>query len=224
MKSLRLDARGLTIVELMIALVLTAGVGLLIASFSVDQIRQSTLQSTKNTLLGNAQAGLDRMANDIRLANSADTNNRWQDSNAPSAPTNLLSWQSDSDTLVLAIAAQKSNGDVIFDDPHDYVSAKNNVVYYLSGGSLWRRTLAADNTGNAAVTTCPPAAATSSCPADGQVLSNIDSFSVQYFDSTNQATTPDNARSVQLFVRLKVNKFGQDIKTEYTTRMVFRNG
>jgi len=225
MKTLRqLDQMGLTLVELLIALLLTTAISGLIITFSVDKLQQSSEQSIQYNLLSNAETGLNRVANDVRLATSADDNNRWQDANAPSAPSNELSWQSNSSTLVLATAAQNSSRNIIFDDAHDYISAKNNIIYYLTGGTLYRRTLAAPNTGNAATTTCPPSAKSSSCPADADVLDNVSSFSVQYYGSDGSTTTPTNAHSVQLNVTLLQHRYNHDITAQYTTRMVFRNG
>lgn len=225
MSSLRyLDQSGITLVELLIALLLTTAISGLIISFSVDKLQQSSEQTVKYDLLSNAETGLNRIANDIRLATSADDNNRWSDPHAPNAPTDDFSWQSNSNTLVLAIAAQTSNHTIIFDDAHDYISAKNNVIYYLSGTSLYRRVLAATNSGNAAVTTCPPGSASASCPADADVLDNVSAFSVQYYGSDGSVATPTTAHSIQLSVTLLQHKYNHDITAQYATRMVFRNG
>lgn len=220
----RLNQAGVTMVELLIALVLTAAVFTVIIDFSIDKLADSAKQNIKYELLTNAETGLNRVANDIRLATSADENNRWADDNAPGAPTDPLSWQSNTSTLVLAMAAVDSSNNVIFDDAHDYVSAKNNIIYYVSNGTLYRRTLAAPNSGNTAITTCPPASATSSCPADREVLDNVTSFSIAYYGSDGTTTIPTSAHSVQLNVTLLEHKYRQDISVQYSTRMVFRNG
>ncbi|HSX06413.1 MAG TPA: prepilin-type N-terminal cleavage/methylation domain-containing protein [Candidatus Saccharimonadia bacterium] len=220
----RLNQSGITLVELLIALVLTTAISGLIISFSVDKLEQSSEQTIKYDLLTNAETGLNRIANDVRIATSADDNNRWQDAHAPAAPTDELSWQSTSSTLVLAVAAQDSHHNIIFDDAHDYISAKNNIIYYLNGTSLYRRMLAAPNTGNSAITTCPPGATSSTCPADADVLDNVSSFSVQYYGSDGSTATPTTAHSVQLNVTLLQNRYNHNITTQYSTRMVFRNG
>lgn len=222
-RRLRTNSSGMTLVELVVALVLTGLIVGVVMDFSIAKLRQSSVESIKNSLLSNAETGLDRVANDIRLATHADGNNRWQDNFAPGAPGNLLSWQSNSTTLVLAIAAQDSSGGILFDDAHDYVTTKNNVIYYLQDGSLYRRILAAPVSSNAAVTTCPSPDASSSCPADALVLQNVSSLTIRYFDGTNQQVDPADARSVELAITLKVHKFGQDLTASYTTRMVFRN-
>lgn len=217
------DQSGLTIVELLVALVITAFLTTLLIGFSVDKLEQGTLQNTKYQLLTNAETGLDTISNDIRVANSALDNNTYQDPYSPSAPTNQLSWASNSNTIVLATAAENSSGNIIFSDPTDYVSEKNNIIYYLSGTTLYRRVLAGPVANNAAITTCPPAHATASCPADSDILDNVSSFSVQYYNLQNQQVDPASARSIQLSVTLNVKKYSQNITTNYTTRMVFRN-
>lgn len=214
----------MTLVEVTITLILVVAISSVVMGFSVDKIRQSTQQTIKYNLLSDAEKGLNTVTNDIRLSSRADDANRWQDNNAPLAPGDKLSWKSNASTLVLAVAAQKTGGTIIFDDVHNYVSAKNNHIYYLKDKTLYRRTLAAPVTGNTAVTTCPPASSTGSCPSDKTIMENVTSFSISYYDGANQVVTPSNARSVSLSVAMSVNRYGQDISVKYTTRMVFRNG
>lgn len=215
---------GMTLVELLIALVITGLLMTVIVGFSTDKLRDSALQGAKNDLLTNAQTGLNRVTNDIRLANSADDQNRWSDNNAPGAPGDLYSWNSSASVLILAIAAQDSSGNILFDDAHDYVSAKNNSIYYVSNGTLWRRTLAAPKTGNAATTSCPSSTANATCPADRRVLDDVSDFQVTYYDGSDQQVDPSSARSIKLQVTLTRHVYGQNITVSYTTRMVFRNG
>jgi type II secretory pathway component PulJ len=218
------DESGLTIVELSIALVITAILATIMIAFSVDKLEQNAIQNTQYDLLTNAETGLDTVANDIRIANSADDNNRFPDPYAPGAPSNELSWASNSTTLVLAIAATDKSRNILWQDAHDYISYKNNIIYYLSNGTLYRRVSADPSiTGDSAIDTCPVAHATSSCPADGDILDNVSSFSIQYYNAQDQQVDPASARSVQLSVTLLVHKYNQNITSNYTTRMVFRN-
>ena len=224
MIQLHTDENGLSLIELLIALLLTAALTTLVVSFSVDKLEQNAMQSTQYQLLTNAETGLDRIGTDIRIASAADDNNRYQDPYAPGAPSNELSWASNSTTLILAIAATDSKHNILWSDAKDYVSDKNDIIYYLSNGHIYRRVLADAVSGNSVVTTCPAADATASCPADADILDNVTSFSVEYFNSENQQVTPSNARSIQLSVTLSVSKYNQNISASYTTRMVFRNG
>lgn len=218
-----LNESGLTLIELGIALTITAILATIIVGFSIDKLEQSTIQSVQYQLLTNAETGLDTIANDVRIANAADDNNRYDDPNSPGAPGNELSWASGSNTVVLAVATHDSNNNILWEDAHDYISDKNNIIYYLSGGSIYRRTLADAVSGNTAKTTCPSASASASCPADGDILDNVSSFSIEYFNEQNQQVDPASSRSIQLSVTLLEHKFGQDITASYTTRMVFRN-
>jgi len=215
---------GFTVVELVIAMVVLVMVTGAVITFSVGKTIEAARVSTRADLLTNAQIGLDRMANDIRLSSKADDANRWPDSHSPTSPGSDYGWQSNTSTLVLATSAQTSDGTILFDDKADYITTKNNYVYYLSGSTLYKRILAAAVSGNSAVTTCPPASATSTCPADKMVLTDVNSFSIKYYDTLNQQVDPASARSIQLTVQLKVTTFGQPIIANYTTRMVFRNG
>lgn len=215
--------RGFTLIETMIALSVTALLVGIIITFMTNSIVQYAKTGARSSLLNEAQVGLDIIGNDIRLSGNADLNNRIPDEHAPSAPTNRFSWLSDQDTLILATAAEDSNEKIIFADPALYISQKNNNVYYLSGGSLYKRTLAASVTGNAAKTTCPPSSATANCPADKELLKNVQTFNVKYYNDQNQEVTPSNARSIELYVKLQKTEYKQPISVEYSTRMVFRN-
>lgn len=224
MISLRQTQAGFTIVELVISMTLIVILGGGIVGFTVSKLVQSTLQTAKSDMLNDAQLGLDSVANDIRLSSKADTNNRWQDSYAPNAPSDPLSWQSNATTLVLATSAQDSSQNILFDDKADYITTKNNLIYFTRSGTLYRRLLAAPVANNAATTTCPAASASATCPADKVLLTNVSQFTVQYFDSLNQEVSPSDARSIQLTVQLQATKYGTPLTVRYTTRMVFRNG
>ena len=217
------DQGGLTLVELLIALVITAFLTTIVVSFSVDKLEQNAMQATQYQLLTNAETGLSRIGTDIRIASAADDNNRYQDPYSPGAPTNELSWASNSSTLILAVAATDNKNNVLWSDAKDYVSDKNDIIYYLSNGTIYRRVLADSISGNSAITTCPAAHATSVCPADGDILDHVTSFSVEYFNNENQQVKPSDARSIQLSVTLSVSKYNRNISANYTTRMVFRN-
>ncbi len=216
---------GLTIVELSIALTVTAILMTVVVSFSVDKLRQNALQSIKYQQLTTAQTGVGQILTDVRVASNAADNNAIQDPNAPGAPTNQLSWTSDGTHLVLSTAATDANHNVLWQDSLDYVSYKNNIVYFLSGTTLYRRVLANTSaSGNAAVTTCPAADATASCPADHAVLGNVQTFDVQYLSSVNSTVDPSSARSVKVTVQLQNTRYSQVISTGYSAQMVFRNG
>lgn len=213
--------RGMTVVELTITLVVTMVVATGIIVFMVSGIRNYSAANAKANLLGQAQTAVGRISEDIMLAATADANNRVDDANAPIGG-NPNSWASDADTLILATAVEDQDSNIVYADPVEYISHKNNIIYYLSGTKLYRRVLAATVTGNKAKTTCPPASATASCPGDTLMLDDVSSFVISYRDHLNQTVVPDEARSVEVSVSLQ-SKAYSSAKVSYTTRTVFRN-
>lgn len=211
---------GFTLVETAISLVVTSVVVGVLISFVLDNMVTYSVTSTRAALLNQAHLGL-RVFNEAVLPAVADQNNRIADSNGPGAPGNLFGWTSDADTLVLATAAENSSGNILFQDAANYVSHKNNVIFYLSNGKVKVRTLAANVAGNKAKTSCP--IASGSCPADRTILENVTGFNVKYYNDQNQEVVPDEARSVEVAVTLSEKKFKNNVKVDYTTRTVFRN-
>jgi prepilin-type N-terminal cleavage/methylation domain-containing protein len=211
---------GFTLVELLVVMIIMGILSLTLANFITDWLQASSLAQTRANLLTTTETSLDTVTNDIRLSGNADQNNRWPD---PYAPGGQFGWQSNSQTLVLAKVATDSSNNIIYSDPAKYISQKDNEAYYLSGSVLYRRTLTSDSSNDAAVTTCPPANATSSCPADTTVATGVSSLSFSYYDASEQIVSPTNARSVQVAITLSKTLNGKTISASYTTRMVFRN-
>tara|TARA_B100002049_G_C16021348_1_gene350380 strand:- start:363 stop:1040 length:678 start_codon:yes stop_codon:yes gene_type:complete len=215
---------GMTLPELIVAISVTVVISTVIVNFMIDNIRTSSAQSARQSLLGSARITLDKVTNDIRHSAAADDNNRWNDPHSPGAPGNQLSWQSNANTLVLATAAKNTSGDIIFDDPSNYITAKNNYVYFVQNGILYKRIIASPVANNAAKTTCPEASSSPSCPKDTVVVRDVKSFSVAYINADNTSVTPSSARAVELTLTLEDKVFGESVNASYKTRMVFRNG
>jgi len=214
---------GFTLVELMTSITLIGIISTFVVAFGVNGLANYNYSYNRSVLLDQAHLGVRNVSEAILQSASADNNNRVEDQNGPGAPGNLFGWQSDGDTLVLATAAENTEGDILFEDESHYISYKNNLIYFLDEGDLKRRVLAADVPGNKAVTTCPEAAASASCPQDTTILEDVDSFSVTYYDSQNQEVAPNSARSVELAISLSKEVQNRNISAEYSTRTVFRN-
>ena len=222
MSRLRNNA-GFTLIEAMVSLVVTTAVVLVLTNYMLGNIQQTTLTSNRDTLIKETEQSLDLATNDIRLSANADANNRWPDPNSPDGTTNEYSWQSDSSTLILATAAKDASGNIIFSDAKNYITEKNNIIYFVKNGTLYKRVVASPVSGNSAQTTCPADSASSSCPADTELLHDVTTFSVSYLNGENQEVSPTSARSIQLHVTVSRSVFGQPVTADYTTRMVFRN-
>lgn len=213
---------GFTLVEVLVATAITGILIVLIMTFLVNAVATNTIDSARADLLREAQLTLDVIGRDIRLSANADEFNRWEDSNAPGAPANELSWESDADTLVLATAALDSAKNILFTDPLHYVSSKNNNIYFVSDGTLYRRTLADPIANNAAETTCPPNPS-DSCEDDSILAEDVSNFSIRYFDNQNDEVDPTDARSIELTLEIAKEKYGEAIEANFSTRTVFRN-
>lgn len=218
-----LKQNGFSVVELLVVITVTTILVIVISTFLITNLQQSTIATLKGTMLNEAQQSLDLAANDIRLSANADTNNRWPDTNGPGGSANPLSWQSNNNTLVLATAAEDRDGTVIFTDTKNYITEKNNSIYFVKDGTLYKRTLASVVANNSAKTTCPAAKATPSCPADKALLHNVTNFGVTYKNGDDIAVSPSDARSVELAVTVSKPMYQRDISVNYKTRMVFRN-
>ncbi|MGH7237911.1 MAG: type II secretion system protein, partial [Candidatus Saccharimonadales bacterium] len=219
-QSRKFDDAGFTLIELLVTMIVVSILSMALASFIVNWLQAASLSQDRTNLLSNAQSALDSVSTDIQLSGDADQNNRWPDANAPGGQ---FGWQSNSQTLILAKAATDSQNNIIFSDPAKYISQKDNQIYYLSGSTLYRRTLASSDATDSAVTTCPTAAATASCPADLAVASGVTNFAVTYYDAAGLTSAPTDARSVQLAITLATTLNGKTISASYNTRMVFRN-
>ncbi len=214
---------GFTMIEVLITVSVTTAVLLVIGTFMMRSLQSSTLETANATILHEVQLTLDAIATDVRLSANADQNNRNPDANSPAGSSNQFGWTSDTTTLVLATAATTSNGTIIFSDPANYVTTKNNIVYFVSNKTLYKRIIAASAPGNSAKTTCPASKVTGACPADKELLHNVSAFSVRYVDGSNNTVTPTNARSVEISLTAARTQYKQTQSASYTTRMVFRN-
>lgn len=214
---------GFTAVEVLVAVSVTTLVVIVISNFMMRSIQTSTQETAQANILREIQLTLDAVATDVRLSGNADQNNRNADANSPGGSGNQFGWTSSTSTLVLATAAKTTGGAIIFSDPANYVTTKNNIVYFVANGTLYKRIIAANVPSNGAKTSCPADKVTSSCPADKLLLRNVSSFEVTYVDGSNQSVTPTDARSVEIRLTAAHTQYKQTQSATYTTRMVFRN-
>lgn len=221
---MKTSENGFTLVETVIAISVTAILIAIVLGFMTNSIVEYALAGARADILSQAQSAVDNITAETRLSGKADLNNRWQDTHSPSSPTDNFSWTSDNDTLVLATAVEDTGGNIVFADPAQYISQKNNIVFFLQNGTLYKRIIAAaDISNNKLKTSCPKSAVSANCPEDRKLLENVNQIRFTYYDEQNQEVTPDNARSVNIYIKIERTAYNRPVSAEYSTRMVFRN-
>jgi prepilin-type N-terminal cleavage/methylation domain-containing protein len=219
---------GMTMIELLMAATVIGILALVVSTFYSNRLIESSREFSKTILQANTKQAVETMERDLKFAQYIEANNRWPDNNAPSAPGNLYSWQSTTSTpatLVIAVPSRDASGNIIYFDALHNTVQTDDIVYYIDSQKiLYRRTIANPVAGNKAVTTCPPALATSTCPADAKVVEDVASLQVVYYDGTNNSTlTPANAGSLAITLQQSRTKFKQTYTSSLTSRVTMRN-
>lgn len=219
-KTIQQDQRGFTLVEIIAATAIASILIIIVMTFMVNSFVQISVDSARSDLIRENQISLDTITQDIRLSSNSYEANSLPDDNGPGEDG---TWEGGSNILILATAAQDRERNILFDDPLRYTSVKNNRIYFVENGTLYRRTLAANVEGNAMQTSCPVAQNIADCSKDSQLAEDVSSFTIRYFDGVGSEVEPSQARSVEVQLTLSKNKYGRTIETTNTTRTVFRN-
>lgn len=168
-----------------------------------------------------SQTVLRKMVEDTRLADAIRSTNMITDANAPSG-----GWVTSdpSNVLIVANPAITAARAIIY-NPADNYPFEDEVVYFNTGTNLYRRTL--KNTGAASsvtVTTCPPAAASASCPSDLTLSKYLTNLSFTFYDINNVTTSNAAlARSIAITISLQRKIYGTTIDFTNTVRTTLRN-
>jgi prepilin-type N-terminal cleavage/methylation domain-containing protein len=220
-----MNERGFTLLELLISASIIGVLAIVITNFYSNQLVNYARAETNTILQSNTKQAVETMEKDIKSAQAVESVNRWPDTHGP-VSGNSFSWASDSDTIVMAVPAQDASGNLLYADSLRNVLQTNDVVFYIEPATniLYRRLIANPVAGNAAKTTCPPAVATSTCPADGKVVEDVAQLSAVYYDNSNAVTsTPANAGSVQITLQQSRAKFGKTYRSILTSQATLRN-
>jgi prepilin-type N-terminal cleavage/methylation domain-containing protein len=221
---------GYTLVEMLVAISMSTILTLAIGGFATNSVLSSNQDYNKTLVLANAKEAVGIVGRQVRLARSVLANNTLADAHAPGAPSNLFSWSGaagSGSTLVLAVPARDSHGDVIYIDGNHASVYTDNVIFYLDAGSkrLYKRTI--KNTlapGDVAITTCPPASATGGCPADADVVDDVANLTTSYLKGDGTTTTvPANTEAVNYTVTETRTINGKAYSGTYTTVATLRN-
>jgi prepilin-type N-terminal cleavage/methylation domain-containing protein len=193
---------GFTLTELLIVIIMTSLLTLIVMLFAFDLWRASAIQEANNdTLMTRFNAG-DTLREEIGsssgliIQNSlADThtlnpdtsipgNNYWLPIHAIPGTTTTGAPGNYKSLIYFRRFSVNSTNNFIMNGTQPY---EDEYVLYLDGGkkALMQRSLANPSaTGNKLKTTCPASLATSSCPADKVIASDVGSVATRYFSRT----------------------------------------
>jgi prepilin-type N-terminal cleavage/methylation domain-containing protein len=222
--------RGFTLLELLVSISLSGLLLVVLGEFVTNGIRSSNQDYNQTIVLVNTKAAVESVARVIREARSVEANNAQPDDHAPSAPGNLYSWSGTAGsnaTLILAIPARDTSGNLIYIDGLHNNLYTDDVIFYLETSTkrLYKRTI--KNTaapGNRAVTTCPPSAATPSCPADSLIVEDVANLTTSYLGANgNVVTLPSGTEAVNFTVTESKIIGPRTYTSSYTTTATLRN-
>lgn len=202
MRNMRLNQQGISLAELMVVIVLTGFFTTLITSFMINYWRYGYLLQadldTFNTRLNAGDILRDSvgtssglvMQNGIPDAQPASvdpddaTGNHWTVIHAIPGNKPVGSAGTSTPLLYYRRPSVTNAGTFIMNGTQPY---EDEFVLYLDGTTktLRMRTLANPAAGgNKIMTSCPPAAATPTCPEDKTVATDIESVDMRYFSRT----------------------------------------
>lgn len=212
---------GFTITELVIAITVAGilAVAIFIATFDYYADVNRSQASTDMAL--SSQNILGQMTSDIRLADAISSTNSITDPNGPAG-----GWvtSNPSNVIIIESPAVDSSRNIIY-NPDTGFPYRNEFVYFVSSGSMYKRVLANTSaTGNTAITTCPQALSSPSCPPDALFSDHVSNLSFTFYDSSDNTTADaTQARSVLLDVNLAQDVYGRSVALSNQARITLRN-
>lgn len=212
---------GFTIPELIISMVI---IGIILVSlFAVitNYLVLITRNSAAVDMTDSSQNLLRNIVEELRYGAGVRQTNTISDPNGPGGGWNT---SNSSFIIVVALPALDSNRDYII-DPDTGGPYENELVYFKQGTTLYKRTLAnPDASGNTAQTSCPSNIATTDCPADKELLDNLDTMDFTLYDQDNTTTTdPLKARSIKIDLTMQKDTFGEPLTLTNSIRVTLRN-
>lgn len=212
---------GFTLPELLVSISLIGIISVSMLGVIMNYFTIITRNNLEVDMTVDSQNLLRSTVEELRYGAGVRQTNIVSDSNAPAG-----GWDTGNTNFVIIIAspAKDSAGDYIIDsatgNPYN-----NELVYFKSGKLLHRRTLAnPDAIGNSTKTTCPASTATTSCPADTQLINHVKTMVFTLYDQDDGATAnPLLARSVKIDLQLERDTFGSPLILDNSIRVTLRN-
>lgn len=213
--------KGFTIIEMLLAVSISSAIVATLLTVSLRYTGEMLRARITADLAIESQILLRTIVEDTRLADALTSTNSISD---PNAPVGGWTTSDPSNVLIIESPAINSTRDIIYDSSTG-LPYKNEVVYYGSGSKMYRRTLKNTSAnGNSAITSCPPAYSTSSCPADKLYTSYLKDLTFTFYDDAD-ATTANAAlaRSVKITVTTERKINGKTVSFANSIRTTMRN-
>ncbi len=224
------DERGFSLLEVLMAISLTSVLLLVAGNFVTDSIRSSQQDYTQTEVLVNTKAAVEAVARIAREGRSVQANNVLADNNAPGAPGNLYSWSGaagSGTTLIVSVPSRDTSNNLIYIDGLHNNLYTDDIIFYLDNTTrrLYKRVIANTSApSNRAVTTCPPAIANGSCPADSVIVEDVANLTTSYLDANGATvTSPAGTEAISFTVTESKTIGSRTYTSSYTTTAALRN-
>lgn len=215
------SAKGFTITELTTVIVILGILMVPLTVLTLDYFGSILARSTEAQLATESQILLRTVVEELRTASAVRVGNTITDPNEP-----VSGWSTSNDDLILIISTPALNSSKAFIfDPLTGMPYQNELIYFVEGNKLYRRTLAnTAATGNTAKRTCPRVTSTPSCPADKVLTDHFKAMNFTLYDQDDIITTNIAlARSLVVNVSMEKPTFGSPVRFDNTMRMTMRN-
>ena len=187
------------------------------ANFFVIMTRTNTIVD----MTVDSQGLLRTMVEELRYGAGVRQSATIADANAPAS-----GWDTSNTDFVIVVAVPASDSDRNYIiDPSTGSPYMNELVYFKSGKTLYKRVLANPAaTGNSLKTSCPESLASSTCPADRKLVGNVNTMVFTLYDQDDAVTAdPLLARSVKIELGLQKDTFGTPLSYDNNVRITLRN-
>jgi hypothetical protein len=215
------------LIEMLVAISMSTLLILAISNFATSGLIGVNQDYNKTLVLTNTKEAVSVVARQIRLAKAVELTPGQADAYAP-----VGGWSGAAGTgtpLILAVPSRDASGNVMFIDGfHTYVYT-DDVIFYLDTTTkkLYKRTLANPVAGNVSKTTCPPAHASPSCPADADVIDEVANLATSYLEADGSVVVAPAGPSATDAVTYTVTETrvinGKSYAGTYTTLATLRN-
>lgn len=220
MRALTSSQSGFTLPELLVAMAVATLLASVVVSINISFLGSVMQSKITAEMAAESHFVLQTMIDDIRLSDHVAALTTITDANQ----TGGWATSDTNNILVLNSPVINASRDIVYDSDSGFPYS-NELIYFISNRSLYKRTLKNESAaGNIAVTSCPAGAVTPSCPVDKQYTTYIDDLTFEFFDNDNNPTTDVSlARSVKIGLVMSRIAFGKTITLDNSIQTTLRN-